>query len=201
MVALCTDCLTPHTGRAGFGQRPDVLGWVQARWQDWQWQDLKKYNWIKYCMWMLVLVVVVALLISVIVLSTRHANQQSTPNHKPTNIQQPTLDRLPATNPLSLEEQYKQEQQRARCQVTTIPVDVTDQVKDLLPENDEIKNSLLPVTASAKRCRGLCDNDGYCLLSSKVERDIVVQYIGDNGTIMFTKRKIQDHTDCMCEAP
>lgn len=139
----------------------------------------------------LVVVVTALLLIVVVILSVLYVNY-STQLHATTK---PST----STQTLSLEEQYMQ--QEFRCQVINAAVDVTDQVKELLPENDDIGDSLLPVTIMAKRCRGLCDSDGYCLARSTVVRDIVVRYRGENGAIMYTKRKMQDHTDCMCEAP
>lgn len=120
------------------------------------------------------------------------------------STQSPAPTQPPVTTqlPLTLEDQYKEEQQEVErlptCSLTMERIDVEEYFRERMPD-DELRGKIVTRYTYAWRCTGACDRGRSCSQFHTKDRDFVVAYRGNNGTILYTTRKMQDHTNCYCE--
>lgn len=185
------DTTTPNRrGTAGGGEQSYRQQMMQV------WQNM---NWMKRIIVGLVLLVVV-LLITIIALASKPGASTQSPIHPPATTQPTTTTTQPSTTtgPLTPKEKYEQDKEEAeslQCKPTRVAVIVN------LPESDGIRDKILTNITVVTQCRGLCYNGYECFSDHAEDKDFVVAYMADNGTIMYTIRKIQHETQCQCEAP
>lgn len=134
----------------------------------------------------------------------------NTTTGKPVPIPTPALtpttaavDNTPSTvpPPLTLEEQHElQEQEVVKLQGCHL-VNTSLKVMDVLyknPEDSLLDEYILTRYISVPRCQGFCGR-GDCQALDMEEEDFLVQYIDENDTFHYVKRKVMHHKLCQCE--